>query len=744
MKFKVFENSSIASKDVAKTLIEAIRENKNIRLGLATGSTPIELYNELANDYANNQTDYSNVMTFNLDEYLGLPENHEQSYKVFMNQHLFSKTNVQLVNTHFPSVDNNYDDLIDKFGGIDIQILGIGTNGHIGFNEPGSEEDSMTRIVDLAQETIEVNAKKFFDGDTTLVPKQAVSMGLKSIIKAKKIILLAFGESKIDAINKLKSATKFDINFPASILVNHPDVTIVVDKLADNQKEETKDENELKNFPKDFIFSTSTCSYQIEGGRLLGNRKHSNWDKFTIDNYYIPPVGVAAREIASVDIASDFYHKYEIDAKIMNEMKVNGFAYNMDWARIFPDNTGIPNEEGLKFYEDVFKKLVENGVKPIPILYHWDTPLWLEELGGTSSRMFVDQFRRFAKVMFERLGKYTDIWYVNDENSTYTTSAYLDDYNPPQKKNEKEFWKALYYLTLSGAVAKEEFIKAKEKGFISQNALLGIDHDWNPAVPYDKNDKDDLEACKIFNEYNLDLYLDPNILGTFPNCFYEAIKKHNLESMIWDGDLEYLKEYTLDLIGWNYYRPAIIAHPKRMNENIEWFNSPQTFITDKAYIVFPKGYRYTDWKWLILPDYLSIESKTLYDKYKKPLMILENGIGYFDKKEDGIVKDDYRINYLNEHLREVQKAITNGIPFIGYSLWTYCDIFSPSGGYRKKYGLVGVDFEDFKLSRYPKASMYWYKDVIENLSTYKNDEINHQKYYDLAKQSFDNKKDIWK
>ncbi len=501
----------------------------------------------------------------------------------------------------------------------------------------------------------------------------------------------------------------------------------------------------MKKFPKNFIFSTSTCSYQIEGGRLLGGRTHSNWDKFTIDNYYIPPAGEAKREIASIDVAADYYHRYEQDAVIMKEIGVNGFVYNMDWSRIFPHNENDVNEEGIQFYENAFKALVENGVKPIPILYHWDSPLWLEKLGGSSSPAFVKAFRNLAKVLFERLGKYTDIWYVSDENSSYTTSAYLDDYNPPQKNDEKEFWKAIYYLSISGAVAKEEFDKAKQKGFIAKDALLGIDHDWCPAIPYDKNDKDDLKACDIFNEYNLHLYLDPNILGEFPNCFWEAIKKFKLENIINQAELKQLKENTLDLIGWNYYRPAIIASPKRLKQDIKWHNDPAFFITKDAWIVFPTTEKYTAWKWLIKPEYLSIGGMDLQNRYHKPLMILENGLGYFDvKNNNGIVEDNYRIDYLNDHLKEVQLAIENGVNFIGYSLWTYCDIFSPSGGYRKKYGLVGVNFEDKTLSRYPKASMYWYKDVINKLDTIDSKSIDYQKYIKQAQESFKTKKSLWK
>ncbi|MGL4343489.1 MAG: glucosamine-6-phosphate deaminase [Metamycoplasmataceae bacterium] len=230
MKFLEFDTEKEASEYVAKEIISIIHNKPNAILGLATGSTPIETYKILSSDFIKNKTDWSNITTFNLDEYLGLKENDEQSYKVFMNENLFKNTNIKLAKTNFPNEKTNYDNLISSKGGIDFQLLGIGTNGHIGFNEPGSEFNSLTRVVDLTEETIKVNGKKFFNGDTTLVPKQAISMGLKSILNAKKIVLIALGSSKKETIKKLKSMTKFDINFPASALLSHPDVTIVVDK----------------------------------------------------------------------------------------------------------------------------------------------------------------------------------------------------------------------------------------------------------------------------------------------------------------------------------------------------------------------------------------------------------------------------------------------------------------------------------------------------------------------------------
>ncbi|MGL6125025.1 MAG: glucosamine-6-phosphate deaminase [Metamycoplasmataceae bacterium] len=236
IKFKGFENSIKASEFVAQEMLKEIKKEKKLNLGLATGSTPILLYRALISDFEESKTSWENITTFNLDEYIGLPKDHPQTYKVFMKNQLFSGVQMKLENTHFPSKDSDYDALIAQKGGIDIQILGIGTNGHIGFNEPGSPLKSLTRIVDLTDETISVNAAKFFNNNISKVPKKAISMGLESILNAKKIYLLAFGISKKEAMEKLYKAKKFDPSFPASALLNHPDVTIIYDKSTELDK----------------------------------------------------------------------------------------------------------------------------------------------------------------------------------------------------------------------------------------------------------------------------------------------------------------------------------------------------------------------------------------------------------------------------------------------------------------------------------------------------------------------------
>lgn len=236
MKVLIFDTKEALFENLSQYYASEIRNNPKINLGLATGSTPVPLYEKLILDHKNNQTSYKNVKTFNLDEYLGLENDHDQSYRYFMNETFFKHIDINLKNTHIPSgiADNleleakRYDKLVSEHK-IDIQLLGIGTNAHIGFNEPGSNFDSKTIIVDLAQETLDANVR-FFD-NMDLVPKKAITMGIGSIMQANKIILVATGINKAEAIrNTIKGFITKDV--PASILQAHDNVVVYLDKEA--------------------------------------------------------------------------------------------------------------------------------------------------------------------------------------------------------------------------------------------------------------------------------------------------------------------------------------------------------------------------------------------------------------------------------------------------------------------------------------------------------------------------------
>lgn len=220
-------------KEIAKIFIKKVQENPSCVLGLATGSSPIGIYKNIIKAVENKEVSFKNVTTFNLDEYVGLDGNHDQSYRYFMNHNLFNHIDIDKNNTNVPSgfVSSDkeaalYDEAIANKGGIDIQLLGLGSDGHIAFNEPGTPFDSLTHITELTEQTISDNSRFFASIED--VPTKAVTMGLKSIMNAKKIVLIATGKNKADVVRQLIHG-EISEALPCSILKKHDDVTIYVD-----------------------------------------------------------------------------------------------------------------------------------------------------------------------------------------------------------------------------------------------------------------------------------------------------------------------------------------------------------------------------------------------------------------------------------------------------------------------------------------------------------------------------------
>ena len=234
---RVLPDQESASRFVAESIAQAIRQDPGLVLGLATGGTPIRTYRYLVQFHRDEGLDFSQVTTFNLDEYIGLGKDHPQSFFTFMREHLFRHVNLDPSRIHLPdglaadplSHASDYERAIDSAGGIDLQLLGIGHNGHIAFNEPGSPADSRTRVVELTRSTIAKNAR-FFDSPDD-VPKTAISMGIGTILEAKRIVLLAHGEDKAEAVSRAIDGP-VTTDHPASLLQNHPDVSFVVDEAA--------------------------------------------------------------------------------------------------------------------------------------------------------------------------------------------------------------------------------------------------------------------------------------------------------------------------------------------------------------------------------------------------------------------------------------------------------------------------------------------------------------------------------
>ena len=231
MKVIIVENYEEASQEAAKIFINQVKEKPKSILGLATGSTPVRMYELLREDHEKNHTSYK------VDEYFGLDASHPQSYHYFMYKNLFNGIDIKDENVHVPCGQGNIQENCDEYNKmlaenpIDIQLLGIGSNGHIGFNEPGTDFNSKTHYVDLKESTIKDNARLFFNGDEDAVPKQAISMGIQNIMDAKSVVLIACGKNKENAVKGMIEGPVTP-ELPASVLQNHKDVTVIIDKAA--------------------------------------------------------------------------------------------------------------------------------------------------------------------------------------------------------------------------------------------------------------------------------------------------------------------------------------------------------------------------------------------------------------------------------------------------------------------------------------------------------------------------------
>ena len=237
MEVIICKNKDEASTKACEIMVGIVKENPKAVLGLATGSTPVQLYAKMIEDHKENGTSYKDIQTYNLDEYFGLDQSHPQSYHYFMNKHLFSGIDIKLENVHVPNGAGEIQESCDDYNKllaenpIDIQLLGIGSNGHIGFNEPGTSFDSVTHMIELKESTRQDNARLFFDGKIDDVPTHAITMGISNIMQAKKVLLVACGENKAEPIKVLVEGQK-TTDVPASALQDHSDVVVIVDKAA--------------------------------------------------------------------------------------------------------------------------------------------------------------------------------------------------------------------------------------------------------------------------------------------------------------------------------------------------------------------------------------------------------------------------------------------------------------------------------------------------------------------------------
>lgn len=464
-------------------------------------------------------------------------------------------------------------------------------------------------------------------------------------------------------------------------------------------------------FGDKFLWGSASAAYQIEGAALTNGKGMSIWDEYS----HIP--GNTFKD-TNGDVAIDFYNKYEEDIKLMSEMGLKAYRFSISWPRILPNGKGEVNKEGIEFYHNVIDELLKYGIEPIVTMYHWDLPLKLQqEYGGWESRQIIDDFTNYAKILFEEYGQKVKYWVTLNEQNIFTYLGYVIKLHPPKVSDFQLFLDVNHHAFLANAKVISLY---KDLNF---EGAIGPSFAYNPAYPLSCNTEDIL-AYENAKELENHLWLDVYCKGYYSKLTLKLIEQLGYKINFEKSDYQILKAGICDFIGINYYQSATFCDP----DNKEYKNdmtsdntvavSVNTVPTDKLYIrAVNKSLKLTDWNWAIDPVGLRVSLRRLTSRYDMPILISENGLGAYDELIDGKVNDHYRVDYIKQHILEIQNAIADGSEVLGYCTWSMQDLFSWTNGYAKRYGFIYVDRDEDsekELKRYKKESFYFYQDVIKH------------------------------
>nr|WP_221378444.1 GH1 family beta-glucosidase [Actinoplanes polyasparticus] len=443
-------------------------------------------------------------------------------------------------------------------------------------------------------------------------------------------------------------------------------------------------------FPDDFIWGAATASYQIEGAAREDGRGPSIWDTFsrTPGRVYNGHTG---------DVACDHYHRYVDDVALMSDLGLASYRFSVAWPRIQPDGTGPVNVKGLDFYDRLTDELLGQGIDPVVTLYHWDLPQTLEDLGGWANRLTAEAFGEYAQIVHARLGDRVKTWTTLNEPWCSAYLGYGSGVHAPGKQDPAAVFAAVHHLLLGHGLAARALRSAGAQS-------VSITLNPNVALPVDPTSAADQEAVRIIDGLSNRMFLDPLFKGQYPADMLEHMSRFTDLSYIADGDLATINA-PIDVLGINFYQPAYVsakpgapaALDQPGSEGIAW-RAPDGPVTDM--------------NWLIEPSALTGLLKRINDDYPGvPLLITENGAAYPEvPSADGEVHDSRRVEYLDGHLRACHDALTAGVDLRGYFVWSLMDNFEWAEGYRKRFGVVHVDYAT--QQRTLKDSAKWYREVI--------------------------------
>ncbi len=455
----------------------------------------------------------------------------------------------------------------------------------------------------------------------------------------------------------------------------------------------------MKTFPNDFLWGGAVAANQVEGAYLEDGKGLSTSD-VQPQGVFGPVVERVAGDSGIKDVAIDFYHRYPEDIKLFAEMGFNCLRVSIAWTRIFPiGDEQQPNEAGLAFYDKLFDELAAHNITPLVTLSHYEMPWGLvKQYGGWGNRQVIGFFEHYARTVFTRYQHKVKLWLTFNEINM-SLHAPMTGVGLPETSSKAEVYQAIHHQLVASALAVKachEFIPDAKIG----NMLLG-----GLVYPLTCKPDDVLEALQENRAWQF--FGDVQCRGAYPGYMLRFFRDNGIALEITEADREALKS-TIDFISFSYYMTGCVTTDDELNQQAR----------GNILSMVPNPHlASSEWGWQIDPVGLRTLLNVLWDRYQKPLFIVENGLGAKDKPDaDGMVQDDYRISYLNDHLVQVREAIEDGVEVMGYTSWGPIDLVSASRAeLSKRYGFIYVDRDDSgagTLARSRKKSFYWYQEVI--------------------------------
>ena len=439
------------------------------------------------------------------------------------------------------------------------------------------------------------------------------------------------------------------------------------------------------DFGEDFVWGVSTAAYQIEGAHTADGKGKSIWDEFVTKKGTI-------YENQHAEITCDFYHRYKDDILLMKSMNIEHYRFSISWTRILPDGTGEVNQKGIAFYNDVISFCLKCGITPWVTLYHWDLPQNLEQLGGWANRKILDWFEHYVTICANAFGDRVKNWMVLNEPMVFTGAGYFLGVHAPGKKGLKNFLPAIHHAVLCQALGGRLLRK------MVPNAFIGTTFSCSQISPRSHSRKDVKAADKADALLNR-LFIEPSLGLGYPDESIPVLRKlkkyqrpEDAQNSIFEFDFIGIQNYTREVVRHSYTVPYLRAKIVKAPER-----NVQTTLMD----------------WEVYPPSI-YEMLKKFNGYKgvKKVFITENGAAFEDSLEGEHINDKERTSYLQNYLKQVHRAQTEGLKISGYFVWTFTDNFEWAEGYYPRFGLVHIDFTTLK--RTIKASGMWYSNFLKD------------------------------